>query len=416
VRKTHIDPSRPVTIAKEDLVFDEKARTASLPLSILSLSCPEIFSRPVSFEEDRPVTFSLDYKAPPPAILLGNTPRQPSPPSYKESTKTLHRAPGVLPISSSLKVEQEAIESNQPLAIKPGEQSQTPDYLLVALKKIAFIFPPDLETPAIHDLTNSDAILKIPFALLKPQLASGKIAISTEKFRELVPADLKERFDSVDSTADIPIPLEEVIPQLSPDAFRRRDDQEIVQEAESILTPFSEQVREDAIRLGRSEKPEESSTPVPPAANAPLLQTGEVLSAAPVAQESPKLVNIERLQSIFMTDESLDLGEVIAHIAKLPGLTASLLTYRDGRKIAGDLRGLKQEPALAPLLAELFNQADAQISPLNLGALETLTLHCGGQQLSAFLHRGYSLIVLHENRPFKPGVREKIRTVLNEIA
>jgi hypothetical protein len=100
----------------------------------------------------------------------------------------------------------------------------------------------------------------------------------------------------------------------------------------------------------------------------------------------------------------------------LPGLTASLLTYRDGRKIAGDLRGLKQEPALAPLLAELFNQADAQISPLNLGALETLTLHCGGQQLSAFLHRGYSLIVLHENRPFKPGVREKIRTVLNEIA
>src|SRR3981081_3182661 len=62
--KTHVDPSRPVTIAKEDLVFDEKARPAALPLSILSLSCPEIFSRPVSFEEDRPVTFSLDYKAP----------------------------------------------------------------------------------------------------------------------------------------------------------------------------------------------------------------------------------------------------------------------------------------------------------------------------------------------------------------
>jgi hypothetical protein len=416
VGKNDVDRRRTVTIAKEDLVIDEEARTASLPLSILSLSCPEIFSRPVSFEEDRPVTFSLDYKAPQPAILLGETPKELSSSGHKELDNALPRGADEAPSYPAPKVEQQTLLPKQPIAIKSEENFATSEFLPIALKKIALTLPPNLKTPAIQALTNSDAVLRFPVSLVKAQLASGRILIPFEKFLELVPTELKNRFDTVDRTAEIPIPLEEVIPQLPSDAIQRRGDQEPVEEPESIVTPFSEHAREDAARFGVGEKPEQSPVLPPPAGKTPAPQAKEVHSAAPVAEESAKVVNVERLQSIFMTDESLDLAGVVAHIAKLPGLTSSLLTYRDGRKIAGGLGGLERESALALLLPELFNQVDSQISPLDLGQLETLTFHCGRQQLSAFLLKRYSLIVLHENRSFKPGVREKIWTILNEIA
>jgi hypothetical protein len=361
-------PSRTVTIAKEDLFIDEEAHTASVPLSILSLSCPDIFSRPISIEEDRPITFSLDYRAPPPVVVVDDP---------------------------------------------PVENAVGPKFLLIAMKNIALIFPPDLETPEIRQLTDSDAEISLPFALLKPQLASGKIVIPAAQFGELVPADLKKHFDFIEPSAEIPIPLADVISQLPPQAIQRRDDQDNLPETVPILTPFSEHAREDAARFGFLETPERSPLLALPPINPTRLPPEE--ERLPADADSPELMNIERLQSLFMTDESLDLGGVIARIASLPGLKASILCDLGGRKIAGILRGLDQEVEVISVLPQLFQQVDHQISPLKIGALETLTLHCEGQQLSAFLQEEYSLIVLHENLPFKPGVREKIGMVLAEI-
>jgi hypothetical protein len=38
------------------------------------------------------------------------------------------------------------------------------------------------------------------------------------------------------------------------------------------------------------------------------------------------------------------------------------------------------------------------------------------QQLSTFVQGKLCLTVLHDNRPFKPGVREKIQAVMSELA
>ena len=64
------DLARSVRISEEDVVLDPETREVTLPLSILSLSCPEIFVRAVDGADDIPITFSLsDPKAlePPPA-------------------------------------------------------------------------------------------------------------------------------------------------------------------------------------------------------------------------------------------------------------------------------------------------------------------------------------------------------------
>ena len=53
------DLAQPVQIAEEDVVLDQEAQEVSLPLSILSLSCPEIFIRAVEGADDVPITFSI---------------------------------------------------------------------------------------------------------------------------------------------------------------------------------------------------------------------------------------------------------------------------------------------------------------------------------------------------------------------
>src|SRR5262245_2965209 len=53
------DPARLICIASEDLVLDEETREVTILLSILSLSCPEIFAHPVESADDIAITFPI---------------------------------------------------------------------------------------------------------------------------------------------------------------------------------------------------------------------------------------------------------------------------------------------------------------------------------------------------------------------
>src|SRR5690242_14097325 len=46
------DLSRSIYIGRDDLVSDEETKEAKILLSILSLSCPEIFAHPIQAEDD----------------------------------------------------------------------------------------------------------------------------------------------------------------------------------------------------------------------------------------------------------------------------------------------------------------------------------------------------------------------------
>ena len=66
-------------------------------------------------------------------------------------------------------------------------------------------------------------------------------------------------------------------------------------------------------------------------------------------------------------------------------------------------------------MPELFQQARSKLANMHLGRLETITLYCGRDQLSTFIQGKLCLTVLHDNRPFKPGVREKVHAVISEL-
>ena len=116
-----------------------------------------------------------------------------------------------------------------------------------------------------------------------------------------------------------------------------------------------------------------------------------------------------------MTDETLDLAKTIRMVGALPGLRACLLNTTEGLKLAGSLDDPSQEQAISALMPELFEQARSKLANMHLGRLETITLYCGRHQLSTFIQEKFCLTVLHDNRPFKPGVREKVQAVISEL-
>jgi predicted regulator of Ras-like GTPase activity (Roadblock/LC7/MglB family) len=117
-----------------------------------------------------------------------------------------------------------------------------------------------------------------------------------------------------------------------------------------------------------------------------------------------------------MTDEPLDLAKTIQKVAELPGLRACILSTTDGLKLAGGLEDPDQEKVISTFLPELFRHTQSNLEELGAGALETITLYYRLHQLSTFVQGELCLTVFHDNRPFKPGVREKIQAVISELS
>jgi hypothetical protein len=339
-----------VQIAEQDVVLNSETQEATLSLSILSLSCPEIFNRAIDDAEDIPITFSIR-------------------------------------------------------TVEAGSEKE----IIIRLESVLSDFPPELETPSIRSLIGTPAEIALPLGLIQSQLAYGRVVVPAEIFCRALSSDLKPYFATIDSAAEIPIPLREIFSQIPADAIKLREDQETDGPEETISTPFTAHAEEDAKRF--SDIP---ATTTPPAAEA--LQP----MVAPQPKVEPPRIDVEkdsqRLQSLFMTDEPLDLSKTIQKVAELPGLRACILSTTTGLKLAGGLEDPDQEKAIAAFLPELFQHTQSNLEGLHAGALETITLCYRLHQLSTFVQGELCLAVFHDNRPFKPGVREKIQAVISELS
>ena len=382
--------TRTVQIAEEDAVIDDETKEATLPLSILSLSCPEIFARPIEPSDDAPVTFSFAEPRDVEQTAAHHG-------SISQSVESLH--PG-------------AQISGSPTEISEAAQGAAPE-IKVRLDPIIADFPLDLEPQTIHALAPTDAEVSLPLDTIKAQLPNGRVTVPASTFVAGLPADLKPLFAAIDPAAEIPIPLAEIFPRLPADVIEIRKDQVSDHPENKVATPFSEHVEEDARRFAQT-FPETG----PRQEGAPQQEVG------PQQQVGPQKIELgtseadtasDKLQAIFMTDESLDLAATLRKVAELPGLRSCTLSTLDGQKLAGGLGDPTQEKFLAALFPDLFERTHPFLDEVRTGTLEAITLYTGTHQFSAFVHGKLCLIVVHDSRPFKPGVREKIQMVVNEL-
>ncbi len=176
--------------------------------------------------------------------------------------------------------------------------------------------------------------------------------------------------------------------------------------------------------------------PVPRSAGAPesVHADGDSVQAPPPAEESAdplsateepsvpsgqnlEIVGQEALQALLLVDENLTAERVVELCGALPGIRSCVL-MRGPAILATHAvpEGLDPEP-IGAHAAELFWSVGESSARMGIGIVGSITLFTAGRGAVSLLQDGgLTMIVLHMDRGFAPGVREKLAAVLHELA
>lgn len=187
--------------------------------------------------------------------------------------------------------------------------------------------------------------------------------------------------------------------------FRRRKEE----------IPAVEPIREMPVEKVSFEKAEVKPSALPETASDP---GSKALAVEPLWKLDPqdRLADPSALQALFMTEEKLTLERVISKAGELPGLKACVLAHGDrvlctsNASTGIDLRTLSGQAMT--MLAQIRESS----AGMGLGAVPAVTLHAEQGALS-FLHNGeLCLLVLHTDRGFIPGVRERLQEMMCHLS
>jgi hypothetical protein len=469
-----IDPKRRVQIPRKALQIDEAHQTAKVTLATLFASCPDIFSVPIAPLDQRTLEFNLPAwersrltdpgeksgaaTVVPEAVSTGLTPatagheKTDTPPTTRfESTRTGAVSDRFTPSSGEqLSGEKHPSSDSAKPETSPANAerngAESPRAVRIALAPILKSLPPELQPSEPAALANAPgAAVELPLELISPQLATGKVTIPFSTFLSSLPEEARAHFPQADPTAEVPIPIKEILQDYPHDLLRPRPDQEPEEVVPAIPTPFTAPAQEDTERFSKLtvETPtdlpadsrqleliEQAETPSPPPPP-PVAHETPVTVETPIAAESPVTVektvaeekpaaehkiapDFSALQSVFLTDEELDLNKVVQKVGELPGVNSALFFAADG-SLQGEPEKLGLTQSSVHLLSTLSHEIGQRVGGLELGQIETVTLGWKRELVSVFTRGESGFVVRHEKRPFKPGVREKICLVLSHI-
>jgi hypothetical protein len=148
----------------------------------------------------------------------------------------------------------------------------------------------------------------------------------------------------------------------------------------------------------------------------PLPQAASV-APPPADHAAPPSLPISRfdqhsVQSIFMTEETLDLPKISRLAAALPGIQSCVIVARGETYSSGALPDGFHLNALRGLAPQVGAAADR----LPIGELKNFTLYGDQYSVSLFERPAVCLCAIHRARSFVPGVREKLVAVVDELA
>ena len=144
----------------------------------------------------------------------------------------------------------------------------------------------------------------------------------------------------------------------------------------------------------------------------------EALALEPLWKLDPldQLAEPAALQALFMTEEKLTMDRVIAMAGQLPGLRACILAHGDQVVCASNTPPGIDLQTLSSQAMTMLAQIRESSSKMGLGNVPGVTLHAEQGALS-FLHNNeLCLLVLHADRGFLPGVRERLQEMLGHLA
>jgi hypothetical protein len=448
-----IDPKRRVQIPRKSLQIDDAHQTAKVTFATLFASCPEIFSVPIAPLDQRTLEFNLPAWE---RSRLTDSGEQTTSPTATPPTGSATVAPAEIqgpakvpdrlpPLpAEQLVSETQPVPSPEKRAKAPSggaarNGSEVPKTVRVALGPIIKKLPSELQPSDPNALANKPgATVELPLELINSQLANGRVTIPFSTLLKSLPEDVRRQFPQADTAAEVAVPVKEILQDYPQDLLRPRPDQEPEEALPEIATPFTGPAKEDTERFAHAPEeaepekmatdshqlelikppatPSESPQPVPqeaPVAEEKRDTAKASLSEKPTAEQKPA-PNFSALQSVFLTDEPLDLNKIVQKVGEFPGINSALFFAADG-SLQGEPEKLGLTQSTVQLLSSLAQEVGQRVENYGFGQIETVTLSWKRELVSVFTRGESGFVVRHEKRPFKPGVREKICLVLSHI-
>ena len=400
-----------------------------------------------------------------PASSGPSVPNLPSPPAPVSATPTPLRIPFKMAPSPRID-EEEAKPKPEPWMTKESlAQAEAPVQPTIvapvmaeaprpAEVKIKLPLLPILKSLPPMQLTSDpgsvppDVKLELPFALIEPQLASGRVSVTAKVFEVSLPISFRGLFQAGPGAVDVALPLQEVLKNLPATSLRMRDDQVEQDAGQNFATPFSAKAEEDAKRFNIPaapvakpsvpepvEAPKETSVVAgPSSASDAAKQTPVVAGVSPVleakeqaadpagaTEDKPSEKASDRplrspLQVALGTDEKLDAKGVIALLNKMPGVRASAIHFGDGLLLAGSLPPELETEGICAMAPSLMQRLENHLVDTKLGALRGMTLSCTKGAITFFMHENLCLAACHAEVDLPGETREKLSRVVHELS
>ena len=292
-----------------------------------------------------------------------------------------------------------------------------------------------------------DVRLELPFALVEPQLASGRVTVTAKVFEVSMPVSFRGLFQAGPGAVDVVLPLQEVLKNLPATSLRMRDDQEEQEAGQNFATPFSAKAEEDAKRFNVPATPvakavvPEAVDLVAPDSVEPKTDVSEPerldrvslsqdettvapTATAPEEAETPKTTEENAadrplrtpLQVALDTDEKLDAKGVVALINKIPGVKSSALLFGDGLSLAGSLPPELETEGICAMAPSLMQRLENHLVDTKLGLLRGMTLSCTKGAITFYMHENLCLAALHAELDLPGETREKLSRVVHEMS
>jgi predicted regulator of Ras-like GTPase activity (Roadblock/LC7/MglB family) len=315
-------------------------------------------------------------------------------------------------------------ESTPPTAVTSETAGGAEVKIALPLLPILKSLPP-MQLTGDPSCVPADVRFELPFALIEPQLASGRVSVTAKVFEVSIPVSFRGLFQAGPGAVDVSLPLQEVLKNLPTASLRMRDDQEEQEAGQNFATPFSAKAEEDAKRFNVPATPvakpvvpePEAAVAEPPKAEVSDESQGGVVAAA-TAPEEPSSDRPLRtpLQVALDTDAKLDAKGVVALVNKLAGVRACAIHFGDGLSLAGSLPAELETDGICAMAPSLMQRVENHLVDTKLGLLRGMTLSCTKGAVTFYMHENLCLAALHADLDLPSETRDRLSRIVHELS
>jgi predicted regulator of Ras-like GTPase activity (Roadblock/LC7/MglB family) len=151
-----------------------------------------------------------------------------------------------------------------------------------------------------------------------------------------------------------------------------------------------------------------------PAQEAILVETEHLPKSE--SKRSAEIPDQDALQALFMTEEFLSVDRVVELCGSLPGIKSCVLAH--GSAVLGS-DNVPESIDLVSLSAHALEMLAAMrqsAARMGIGAVPAVTIHSEKGPITFFHQDDLCLLVMHKDRGFVPGVREKLQQVVEHLS